>query len=87
MQFEGAVIKEQGVTFAVAIVRSSVLQSPSERASAQAAFAQIFDGLPVVLMAQDGRGRPTYWGRPDLGRFLANVPLEAIPWRRYTYDN
>lgn len=87
MRFEGAVIKEQGVTFAVAIVRSSVLQSPGERANAQAAFAQVFDGLPVVLMAQDGRGRPSYWGRPDLSRFLANVPLEAIPWRRYTYDN
>jgi hypothetical protein len=87
MNFEGAVIKEQGVTFAIAIVRNTVLQSPNERQKAQAAFTQVFEGLPVVLMAQDGRGRPSYWGRTDLSRFLANVPLNAIPWRRYTYDN
>jgi hypothetical protein len=42
--------------------------------------------MPVVLMAQDSRGTPTYYGRPDLSRFLANTPLGAIPWRRYTLN-
>ena len=49
-------------------------------------FSGAFPGMPVVLMAQDSRGTPTYYGRPDLSRFLANTPLGAIPWRRYTLN-
>ena len=86
MKFQGAVIKEQGVTFAVAIVRKAVLDTPSRRNSAQQSFATVFGGLPVVLMAQDASGRPSYWGRNDLSRFMANVPLGAIPWREYRVE-
>jgi hypothetical protein len=85
MTFEGAVIKEQGITFAVVVVRRSTLNNPTQREEVAESFArQAFGGLPVVLMAQDGRGTPTYWGRQDLARFLSGVPLEAIPWKRYT---
>ena len=83
MKFEGAVIKEQGVTFAVAIVKRSVLDIQSRREEALRMFSNLFEGLPVVLMAQDSRGTPTYWGRRDLSRFMANVPLDAVPWREY----
>ena len=34
-------------------------------------------------MSQDGRGVPSYWGRPDIVRFLASVPINALPWRNY----
>ena len=37
-------------------------------------------------MAQDSSGGPTYQGRSDIVRFLANVPLEAIPWMEYTLN-
>jgi len=37
-------------------------------------------------MAQDYRGVPAYYGRKDISRFLANIPLHAIPWREYTYS-
>jgi hypothetical protein len=83
MKFQGAVIEEQGTTFAIAIVKRSVLDTPSRRAEAHRVFADLFNGLPVVLMAQDSRGSPTYWGRRDLSRFMANVPLDAVPWREY----
>jgi hypothetical protein len=86
MQFEGAVIREQGVTFAVVVVRKTVVDHRSEADRAVRAFSGAFPGLPVVLMAQDGRGSPTYYGRPDLSRFLANTPLGAIPWRHYTLN-
>jgi hypothetical protein len=46
--------------------------------------AQAFGPIPIVLMAQDGRGVPTYQGRPDIVRFLSNVFVEQIPWQRYT---
>lgn len=82
--FDGAVINEQGLTFGIAIVRSSVLGNPSARGQAIAEFSEVFGDVPTVLMAQDGRGVPTYFGRQDIVDFLASVPMEAIPWQRYT---
>lgn len=39
----------------------------------------------VVLMAQDERAVPTFYGPIDLVRILARMPFEAIPWRRYRF--
>ena len=57
MTFQGAVIREQGVTFAVVIVKMHVIDSSNEAGRAIAAFQPVFPGLPVVLMAQDYRAR------------------------------
>ena len=86
MKFQGAVVREQGVTFAVVIVRKSVIDSGIEADRAIRSFRPVFPGLPVVLMAQDPRGVATYCGRRDIARFLASVPLEAIPWREYSVN-
>ncbi len=86
MRFQGAVIREQGQAFAVVIVQRHVIDNRSTAADAIAGFSPVFPGLPVVLMAQDGTGRPTYYGRQDISRFLASVPLRAIPWREYTLN-
>ncbi len=83
-KFDGAVIREQGVSFALAVVKRSVVDSPSHRDQALSQFAQVFSGLPTVLMAQDAGGRARYYGREDLVGFLKDVPLEAIPWHTYT---
>jgi hypothetical protein len=83
MSIEGAVVREQGVTFAIAIVKPHVLNATSQANEAIGSFRRIFPGVPVVLMAQDTSGRPTYYGRRDIVDFLANVPLTAIPWKRY----
>jgi hypothetical protein len=84
MTFDGAVIAEQGVTFAIVVVRQGVLSNTAERDKAVGDFHGFFGGIPVVLMEQDSRGVPTWYGRPDLTRFLQNVQVGAIPWRRYT---
>lgn len=83
MRVQGAVIREQGRTFAVVVVKPDVIRSRSEADRAIRGFMPVFGGVPVVLMAQDGRGPPTYFGRPDISRFMASVPLRAIPWRVY----
>ena len=85
-QFEGAVIREQGVTFAVVVVRPSILENSSQANETIQSFQPVFPGLPIVLMAQDGRGRPTYYGRRDLSQFMANVSPRRVPWRRYTLN-
>lgn len=87
MRFEAGVVREQGVTFAVVLVKKSMIDSPSGRVRTQQAFAEIFEGVPVVLMARDDEGRASFWGRSDLSRFLANTPLDAIPWCEYETMN
>lgn len=84
MRLQGAVIREQGVTFAIVIVQPHVVHNHTEADRTIVAFSPTFSGLPVVLMAQDGRGVPTYYGRRDIAQFMANVPIHAVPWREYT---
>ena len=86
MRFQGALIREQGVDFAIVIVKRSVLNSHFQRADVISSLAPVFGGVPVVLMAQTGAGRPEYFGRRDIVRFLANVPLSSIPWREYSLN-
>ena len=86
MRFQGAVIREQGQTFAVVVVQRHVIDDRFTAADAIASFHPVFPGLPVVLMAQDGFGRPTYYGRQDISRFLASVPMEVIPRREYSLN-
>lgn len=84
VQFEGAKVTEQGVTFGIVIVKPHVLSDPREQVGARALGTHAFGPIPIVLMAQDARGVPTYSGRPDIVRFLASVFIEQIPWQRYT---
>ncbi|KON86591.1 hypothetical protein AF332_07010 [Sporosarcina globispora] len=84
MQFEGAVIKEQGITFAIVIVKPHVLNNSHSIDDARQGFSRHFPGMPLILMAQDSRGIPTYQGRKDIVRYLANVHISRIPWKRYT---
>lgn len=84
MSFDAALVREQGVEFAVVVVKKHVLSGESSRRQAAASFQASFPGIPIILMAQDGGGRPTFWGRPDIVRFLSNVPVSRLPWRRFS---
>ncbi len=84
MTFDGAVIREQGVTFALVVVKHHVVQSRFEAARAITSFQPCFPGVPIVLVGQDSRGTPTYFGRPDIARFIASVSMSAVPWKTYT---
>lgn len=83
MRFQGAIIQEQGVRFAIVIVKPHVVQMQSQGNQAVSRYSGML-GVPVVLMAQDARDVPTYYGRRDIVDFLANVPIEAIPWQEFT---
>lgn len=86
MKFQGALVKEQGITFGIIIVKPHVLNNPSNAASMQEFGVRAFGPVPIILMAQDFRGIPTYLGRPDIVKFLAKIPVQAIPWREYTLN-
>jgi len=85
MQITGAVVREQGVTFAIVIVKQHVLQNSAEAESTISGLTPAFR-VPVVLMAQDASGRPTYYGRNDLAQFMSRVPLQAVRWTTYTIN-
>tara|TARA_B100001964_G_C14187066_1_gene579136 strand:- start:216 stop:473 length:258 start_codon:yes stop_codon:yes gene_type:complete len=84
MKIQGAVVKEQGVSFAIVVVKKSVIDNSFKAKEAIQSFAPVFRGLPINLMAQDSRGVPKYYGRSDIVNFLANIQMESIPWREYT---
>jgi hypothetical protein len=84
--FQGAKIREQGVNFAIVIVKEYVLQSQTESSDACRSFRAFFPGLPIILMAQDSRGVPTYYGRKDIVSFLAGISMSRVPWKEYTFS-
>lgn len=84
MSFDGAVVKEQGVTFAIVIVKPHILNTSSSCDETRQGFSRYFPGMPIILMAQDSRGIPTYQGKKDIVNFLSNINPSRIPWKRYT---
>lgn len=86
MKIQGAVIKEQGVTFAIVIVKMHVLNSQFQREETTRSLSFLFPGMPIILMAQDSRGIPKYFGRRDIIKFLANLHISQIPWKEYTFS-
>ncbi|TWT43459.1 hypothetical protein Pla111_24100 [Botrimarina hoheduenensis] len=85
MQIDGALVREQGVEFAIVIVKPHVINTQAAADSARDGFASIgdFSGLSIVLAAQDSQGVFTYQGRPDIVDFLAHIDASRIPWKRY----
>lgn len=84
MQFYGARIREQGITFGIVVVEPFVLQNILRRDEMVHFGEQVFGTIPIVLMAQDAAGTPSYYGRPDIVRFLSVMPLASIPIREWT---
>ena len=83
-RFQGAVIKEQGITFAIIIVKKHIIDSKFSSDNMVKNCQSIFSGIPIVLMAQDYKGIPHYYGRTDIVNFMIKVPLQAVPWKEYT---
>lgn len=86
MKVTAALVKEQGVSFAVVNVKGWAMNL-SERDDTANAFRTCFPGFNIVLMSQDSRGRATFYGRQDIVRFLQNLPTHALPWKEFTFAN
>ena len=86
MTFDAALVREHGQTFAVVVVRQGTINNTAEANRTQASFAPAFDHVPIVLMEPNGRGIPTYYGRPDIVRFLANIDFRRLPWKQWTLN-
>ena len=80
IKVHGSVIIEQGVTFAIVVVKPHVTQYTARAVSFRNEIAPFFRNMPIVLMSQDMDGNPRYYGIVD---FLKTVKVEQIPWKTY----
>ena len=83
MTIHGAVIIEQGVTFAIVAVRQSVTQYTVRIPPLRQALSVYFPNMPIILMSQDSSGTPHFYGRKDIVDFLKTIRLDQIPWKEY----
>ena len=58
VEVQAAVVREQGLTFAVVAVKASAL-TPACRATTHRQIGRLFPAMPIVLMAREGTGRPS----------------------------
>ncbi|MGA2617111.1 MAG: hypothetical protein ABSF26_05830 [Thermoguttaceae bacterium] len=86
MQIDAALVREQNVEFAVVVVRHGIIDNTFEANRAQTSFAPAFGFVPVVLMEQDHRGVPRYYGRPDIVDFLASIDFRRLPWAKWSLN-
>jgi hypothetical protein len=77
--------KRTGQHFAVVIVKPQVINS-IERDQVRQGFSKYFPGMPIILMAQNSRGMPTYYGRKDIVAFLSKLHISQIPWKRFSFN-
>jgi len=83
MQIRGAVIIEQGVTFAVIAVKPSVTRYTARAVQVRSELSAFFPNMPIILMSQDNSGNPHYYGRRDIVDFLKSIRVDQIPWKTY----
>ena len=83
MKIQGAVIIEQGVTFAIVVVKQTVTNYTSRIIRTRQQLQPYFPRMPIILMSQDNAGNPHYYGRKDIVEFLKTVRLDQIPWKTY----
>ena len=83
MKIQGAVIIEQGVTFAIIVVNKTVTNYTTRAVQVRAYLSQFFPNMPIILMSQDKNGTPHYYGRKDIVEFLRSIRLDQIPWKFY----
>jgi hypothetical protein len=86
MRGQAALVREQGVNFAVVVVKRHTVSNRAKSDAMIQTLSPHFDGVPIVLMEQDSKGVPTYYGRPDIVKFLSNVLVEQLPWRNFSIN-
>jgi hypothetical protein len=85
VKVQGAVINnENGEAFAVVRVQRDVVSSPDDAKRTIDSLAHLFPEMPIVLAAEESRGRMMYFGRSDISNVVASTNLDDIAWREYT---
>ena len=81
-QIHAALVREQNVTFAVAIMKDHVLNNPSTADQQIQAVAAAFGCPLVVLMGE--KNRKLRGNRKDVVDFVSRIDTTRLPWKKYT---
>jgi hypothetical protein len=82
--FTGAYLPVCGIEALIVVVRPWILSDVHEANLYVVAFQYRF-GRAIILMAQNERGVPTYYGPAAVVQTIAALPFEIIPWQRIPY--
>ena len=77
-----AVVREQGVTFVVALVKNHVVLNSSESDRLIGAISAQFGHPLVVLMGESNRR--LRGNRQDVVNFVARLHPSRLPWKEYS---
>ena len=84
MKFNGALVKVEDMTIAVAVDSVDFLQLPQEeRLQKMRMYQSAFPKTPFVMLLEMADGSCEYFGRPDLTARLKEVPLNYITFKTY----
>ena len=81
-QLHAAIVREQNVTFAVALMKDFVLNNPATADRQLRAVASALNCPLVVLMGE--KNRKLRGNRKDVVDFVSRVDPARLPWKRYT---
>jgi len=83
MKILGSVITEQDITFVIVQVKYSIINSELMRDNIMKMLRKKFVKDPIILMSKDIKGRPTFWGREDIVKYLSKVQVNEYKWKEY----
>ena len=83
VKVQAAAISLQGHQFVVVVSQMKLVASPGEADMAIDDLQPYFGGVPVVLLAQQDDGSPSYYGDSQLVELLAGIPIDKMPWKEY----
>lgn len=81
-QLHAALVREQNVTFAVAMMKDHVLNNPTMADQQIQAVASALGCSLVVLLGE--RNRKLRGNRKDVVDFVSRIDPARLPWKRYT---
>jgi hypothetical protein len=85
MNFDVAIVKKNGVEIGVFATTMDIINDKMQAHNLiKYCEEKILVGYQVVLMAQDTRGIPHYYGKQDLVSLLEATNFSKIHFRRYT---
>lgn len=82
--YQGGIVIGHKKRFAIVRVDKAVIDNREEAVKIMQALLPQFQGLPVVLVAEQGKEKPLYFARPDLMNFLMDFHLPSVEWKEYT---
>jgi hypothetical protein len=83
MRLQIALVSAEGVTFGLVVVPEDLLDDPAGRDRSRLHFeAKLFRGVPVVLVGEDFREAPRFYGPAELTEFMQGVQMDMIEWTR-----